>query len=355
MDLIFYVVLNMVCSKTPELEKIGLDRFFWLGAEGTTYSTLPRNPEELDRHCNFVLRALRLYELRLEDGLCSDIEKAKTRMVLERYGLVERNRKVVLSVLSSLLYDSVATCVRGRMEDARYASHVVAENMRRYKDDSTKESYLIQYFTMEQVHFIARISLRRHFSHSDTELPSAVHPILWALGWVFILAFILFFIYWILAWGNSNASISINNWGINIAIHFIAEMFLLVTFRIFIINILMIEIIRPVLQKIYNRFVNVSGLDIAESKRRASSLTDNGMAMNLSLLQFISPTGIVSRNFSFKRLISARVISSIGDLEIYYLSTDDPIREEKSDNDLLHGWNSVEGVAEYDGNIYIDI
>ena len=355
LDLIFYFVLNMVCSKTPELEKIGLDRFFWLGAEGVTYSVANHNPDELDRHSHFVLRALRSYELRLEDGACSEIEKAKTRMVLDRYGLVERNQKVVLSPVSSLLYGSVGACVRARMEDAMYAAHIVAENMRRYKDESTKESYLIQYFTMEQVHFIARISLRRHFCHYETELPTSIHPIVWACGWICILAFIVFFIYWILAWGDSNASMSLNNWGINIVLHFIEEMLLLVVIRIFIINILVIEIVRPILQRLYNRFLNISGLNIAESKRRASSLNEGGLATNLSLLQFISPTGIVSRDLSFKKLVSAQVINSIGDLEMYYLSADDLIEQEHGRSGSILAWNIITEKADNDGSAFIDI
>ena len=355
LDLIFYFVLNAICSKTPELEKIGLDRFFWLGADGVTYSVADRNSDELDRQSNFVLRALRSYELRLEDGVCSEIEKAKTRMVLERYGLVERNRKVVLSPISALRYDSVGSCVRAKIEDAIYAAHIVAENMRRYKDDSTKESYLIQYFTMEQVHFIARISLRRHFCHYETELPTSIDPIVWACGWIFILAFILFFIYWILALGNSNASISLNNWGINIVLHFIEEMLLLVVMRIFVINVLVIEIVRPVLQRLYSRFLNISGLNIAESKRRASSLNEGGLATNLSLLQYISPTGIVSRDLSFKKLVSAQVINSIGDLEMYYLSADDLVEQQYGRSGSIIAWNIITEKTDNDGGAFIDI
>jgi hypothetical protein len=121
---------------------------------------------------------------------------------------------------------------------------------------------------MEQFDFASRLSLRRQFCHYSHDLPKVIHPIPWLFAWFFVvgtssngnctfpmltlytIGVDLFFIYWILQWGIINDGLSLADWGANFALHLTEEIVFVALLRIFVINIVIIELIRPAVLKV---------------------------------------------------------------------------------------------------------
>ena len=58
-----------------------------------------------------------------------------------------------------------------------------------------------------------RFSLSKSFEHIEGMPPESIHPLPWVLAWVLIASCLLFFLYWTFAWGVSNGSENLFEWG----------------------------------------------------------------------------------------------------------------------------------------------
>ena len=226
--------------------------------------------------------------------------------------------------LSLLRYASIERVIRHYVRWASEDAELIVLNMRRYASTTGKDSYLIQRFLLEQMNVVARGLLRRQFCHQEHDLPRTIHPLLWFLGWLIAIAGALFFIIWILFWGTNNDGSSILNWGVNLALHLIAEIFLIALIRILIVNVLLVDLLRPFLQSAYSWFKRLpSDRDILQKRafRRASvypNQTDDGMG-TISIYQHISPVCIASRYPEFEDLSSSKTICNIQDVDMLHL------------------------------------
>jgi hypothetical protein len=68
-------------------------------------------------------------------------------------------------------------------------------------------------FILEQVSVFYRFSLSKSFEHIDGMPPESIHPLPWVMAWVLIAFCLLFFLYWTFAWGVSNGSENLFEWG----------------------------------------------------------------------------------------------------------------------------------------------
>jgi hypothetical protein len=68
-------------------------------------------------------------------------------------------------------------------------------------------------FILEQVSVFYRFSLSKSFEHIEGMPPESIHPLPWVMAWVLIASCLLFFLYWTFAWGVSNGSENLYEWG----------------------------------------------------------------------------------------------------------------------------------------------
>jgi hypothetical protein len=129
--------------------------------------------------------------------------------------------------------------------------------MNRYQEESVKSTYLLQHYIINHFSFVTRTALQREFHHSDRDLPQPIHPIFWILGWTFEILCVLFFIAWILQWGTAVDAGGIGGWGINFALTLAEEIFIISLIRLFVINICVLELARPGLQRLHSHLLHM--------------------------------------------------------------------------------------------------
>ena len=303
---IFSLVLTYVCSKRPRLEEIGLDSFEWLGsAEPVVSKETASAGDELDR-AQAVIRsvqgALYLYCERKAAGLCSQDETEGIELVVNKLGLVIRDNKIELTMYSKLWWADVNQCIRYRVEKSLGEARELLLNMQQYSEDSQKESYLAQHFLINRFSYIYRVALSRHFDHRARDVPQTIHPVLWILTWLFIIASLIFFIAWILRWGTAHdQSNTVSNWGINILLSNIQEVLIFSISRIFFINVLAIETIRPYLKNIHKYLVAKAEQG---NKKRTLKETQRREDGQYFLLQYLDPL-LWAANLSGSRFFTA--------------------------------------------------
>ena len=260
-NVIFTLVLTLFCSKRPRVEALGLDALEWLGSADPAVGRKAVNRLKESERITVVVRsiqgALHHYCDRKAGKLCGPDEIEGMNFVLRRLGLIiSRDNRLQLTRYSKLWWADVNSCVRYSVERSLKDAREIQCNMEQYASVSEKESYLVQHFLINRFTFLYRLSLSRYFSHRARDVPQKIHPALWILGWLFIIAYLLSFIGWILWWGNAHAhSSTISNWGINFALINFQEVFIFSTARIFFINVLAVETMQPKLKNIRNYLI----------------------------------------------------------------------------------------------------
>ena len=265
-NLLFTLVLTLLCSKRPHLEDLGLNSFEWLGSAEPAVSKQAVDAAEESERITAVARsihgALNHYCERKAEGYCGFDEIKGMDLVLRKLGLViSSENKIELTAYSKLCWRSdINDCIRYSVEKSLKDAREIQLNMEQYSNVSDKESYFIQHFLINRFSFLFRVSLSRYFAHSIRDVPKTIHPILWLLGWLFIIASLIFFIAWILWWGNAHAhSSTISNWGVNFALSNLQEGFIFSMARIFFVNVLAIETIRPQLENMHKYLTAKAG------------------------------------------------------------------------------------------------
>ena len=280
-DLLFYIILNGVCSRRPVLEIIGVNSFNILGGEAVDSLSYDRDRQSSGHHLTnddesqitAILVSFRHFQHRWKSNRCSDEEIIRMTKIAHRIGLTFNSEKeLMLQYLAALQSgDNIRACIGNHVRKSKAVAANILRNMNRQGDDSSKSTYLLQNYILEHFDFISQLSLKREFKHFCVELSPSIHPVLWLVGWIFVIACILFFVAWILQWGLQADASAISSWGINLALNIINEIFLISLLRIFFINILVIKSARPMLQKIHlhlrslDHDVEVKKIEVQES------------------------------------------------------------------------------------------
>ena len=319
-DLLFYLILNCVCNRRPELEKIGLDSFKLLGSSEFSlskyrdyYNSYSIADEELV--ISTITKGFHHFEQRFQRGLCEEPEIEKTKHLLRQYGLKLQNGNVVLTPLSAWWFRNCRSCVGHYVRRARTLAANILASAQCYRDDLDKGAYLAQMYTLEHFDFVTQISLKRTFMHFTAELPASIHPVLWLTAWLFELGCILFFIVWILKWGLSTPLSTITSWSTNFLLSIAQEIFVVSVVRIFAINVLVIEWARPMLRRIHSHLT-------ALADKTEVSVESN----NSGVEQVLSPSLIAARHESLRSLHIAGLLHQIKDIDGSRARVGDTIR-----------------------------
>jgi hypothetical protein len=314
-DFLFFLNLHMVCNKRPRFESIGLDSFQILGGVGndvTAFHVTDVSKEE--KAINAILVMLHLYEDRFNAKQYDREERHRMETIMKTLGLCMSHGCITLTTWSLLRFGNhIRSCVGYHVHRSNIAANMIIANMNRYNDDRLKEAYLIQHHIMEQLDKFSRICVRREFVHFCRDLPRPIHPFAWLLGWVFTIAVMLFFIVWILQWGTQTTDRTITNWGINFSLNFIQEVFLVAVIRLFIINVLVIEMVRPALARIRQRLLD-------QDKANERDVQEDG---NTTIYQHVSPSLIAAHHVAVDDLPGAIVLRSLRDKHAITTDVDD--------------------------------
>lgn len=353
LDMVVFLVLNVLCNRRPQLEAFGLDSYYWLGGSSNAPATF--TDMNVSRAVLYVLRSLHAFELRLNEDSCSADELETMLFVLPQLGLRLDGHTVRLSRASALMHGTVSDRVAAVVRRSCQSAAVIIDNMRRLQRPSAKESYLLQHFIMEQFSPLYRVTLRRQFCHYAFDLPKRIHPLPWLLAWVFVISVDLFFIVWILLWGTSNNSMTLANWGANFGSTMFEEVFIVSFIRIFILNVVVVELMRPTLRRVYGWVLSrgaevdlealpgtalpVRGLAVHEGEPHA--LTNDakqrtGFVTESYVLQYVSAARIVASHPEFAHLASAAVIHGIQDDEYVHLDNADLLLSSRNDDHVAN-------------------
>ena len=258
-NVVFTLVLTLLCSKRPRLEALGLNSFDWLGSADPASKQTVSAAEESERllaAVRSVQGALFHHPNRRAAGFCTSDEIEGVDHVLRKLGLVLKDNRVELTTYSRLWWTDVNHAIRYHVEKSLADARDIQRNLEQYTEGAQKEAYLVQHFLLNRFSTLYRVALSRYFAHRARDFPQTVHPLLWILAWLFIIASLIFFIAWILWWGNAHAhSATIPNWGANFALSNLQEVLIFSTARIFFINVLAIEAIRPQLMKLHRYLI----------------------------------------------------------------------------------------------------
>ena len=339
-NVIFTLVLTLLCSKRPRLEALGLNSFDWLGSADPNVNKQAVTAAEESERVTAVVRsvqgALYHYCERKAAGLCGPDDMNGMELVMRKLGLIiSKENRVELTSYSKLWYADVHHAIRYRVERSLEDAREIQLNMEQYSEVSQRESYLIQHFLINRFSFLYRVSLTRYFAHRARDIPQTIHPVPWILGWFFIIASIISLIAWILWWGNAHAySTTISNWGINFALSNVQEVFIFSVARIFFINVLAIETIRPRLENIH-KYLNAKAAE-ESSKRRPSLGTEERDDGKHFLLQYLDPLLWAAR------LSGCRHLADVPDADLSRLSNGTPIHLNDDEvHDEEGGFHSV--------------
>ena len=308
-DLFFYWILNGVCSRRPMLELIGLNSFDILGGEAASTSACGRDASkghitrDEDSQITAILAAFRHFQHRWKRNHCSNEEIDQMTKIAGRIGLAfSEDKELTLQYIASLQSgDNIRACIGAHVRRSKSAAATILRNMNRLDDESSKSSYLLQCYVIEHFDFLSQLSLKRGFMHFSLELPASIHPGLWLMGWTSVIACILFFIVWILQWGLQADVGAVSSWGVNLALNILAEIFLTSLIRIFFINVLVIELSRPVLLKIYSQ------LRALDNEMEVSKIESEGSAIE----QYLKPSLLAANDPSVSGFRATKFLQRI--------------------------------------------
>ena len=313
-NLVFLLTLKMICSKRPRFEAFGMDTFELLGSEDPEAKKQAKDAaddaERVDVIAKSIYGSLYHYGERLCVGSCDQDELEGVRFILQKLGLfVSETGKLQLTWLSRQRFTDVHACIRYHVKSSVAGCRSILLNMQRYKGVPERYSYLIQRFLIERFSFFYKVSLYRNFNHGAYEFPQTIHPLAWILGWLFMIGSVVFFMAWILLWGFANAhGAVVRNWGVNFVISCLQEVFLFSVARIFVLNILAVDVIRIQLQRLQ---AFLAFRIIGDEEVPAEEMQVEGQSY---LAQYLEPSLLAAK------LTGAHQLASISDAQLWKLS-----------------------------------
>ena len=164
-------------------------------------------------------------------------------------------------------------------------------------------SFLIQSFILEQMSPFRRHALREEFFHYDSASPPPVNGVLWMSCWVFLILLWIFLVYWCLLWAMENSSVTATMWMQQMIFVLIQECFVNECMQIFIVNVLVVESLRPQLKKIIDVLTGILLVKVATEKKMESE--------RFNLAQHTSAACRAAQKPELRKLISSRLLRHI--------------------------------------------
>lgn len=370
-DILVGLVQDLIASKRPRLEQIGLNTDAWVGSasaypksEGDAsreYSEIEnRQTEELVRHSELgkvftemglnsgmtraemdamakaqyedmrspqeevvgILRQVKeffvddieapKFSLRemVAAGKKDERRDAKITAIVNQLGVYPNGDAVPLTLRQRFLYSSPHQRLVEKIIRVRKRAADVEEGMTRFlpEEFDFKDAYLMQKFVLEQLHVSLRFGVSKQLFRFEGFQPEEVGGLIWIVAWAFIIGVLMFFVYWIFAWGAAASVVTFEAWGINFALSFIQDALVLQPIRVLMISVLSIEMARPQLRAIYRTLNAVATAYIQDGVDRNS---------DFRVCQRLSASCRAARLHKCKILPSAYILRQIDDIDVH--------------------------------------
>jgi hypothetical protein len=148
------------------------------------------------------------------------------------------------------------------------------------------------------------LAKKRHCYNSAT----VIYPILWILGWVYLIGSTLFFMYWIFNWAVTSGSSTFAAWGRNCALSFAQEIFLMDVLQIYILFVGSLQLILPRLAAIHKVLHSLA--------IRMKYKIDQDVLQDFRLVQYLSFACRASRSKELCRLKTSQLLLRVDDCDI---------------------------------------
>jgi hypothetical protein len=252
LDLLLTLLLLLVCNRSPNWAALGF-------LDSATESKESRQERAIaDRMSDqssiaYVLTTLRLHKRKLDEGpQPSTLQKGAVERIMKRLGLHYRDdpNAIYLNLYSRLFYSNISEAVEFHVKAARIqGSRLITEisHVANTVNDSSHliETMLMHSFTYEYLGFFSTKLLQPHLDQYTRKIPMLIHPFIWIPAWIFVISVCCFFIVWVLLWGINNTGLTLQHWVVNFVLETIWGCFVSSTLRVFMLNVFLISIIRP--------------------------------------------------------------------------------------------------------------
>ena len=242
-----------------------------------------------------------------------DVSLDRARALREYLSLYEDGSPVPMTITQRLIFGTSRKKLEWKIQKVR--NRVV--DIMRHVDEFLKSdqgavdninSYLIQTFILEQVSPFRRYALREEFFHYDNASPPPVNGVLWVSCWVFLILLWIFLVYWCLLWAVENSSVTAMMWMKQMIFVLIQECFVNECMQIFIVNVLVVESLRPQMKKIINVLTGILLVKVATQKKSQNE--------GFNLAQHTSAACRAAQKPELRKLISSQLLLNINDHDI---------------------------------------
>lgn len=195
------------------------------------YCTLPWRVENLSQTRNF-----------------GSVDHARTFI-----GVYPDGTPIPLTWMQWLSFGTPRKRIERKLKRVRERAKAIMEDMEMFVEgeEDCKDTLLIQNFILEQLSPFKRYALRHEFFQMDTAIPGFVNGWVWLSAWAFIISTWMFLAYWVVMWAIDNSGISVQAWAYQLIFVVLQEIFINELLQIFIVNVIVIEALRPQLRRIY--------------------------------------------------------------------------------------------------------
>lgn len=186
----------------------------------------------------------------------------------------------------------------------------VSADKNNYLDDIGADTRLLHNFILEQISPIKRYALRRVFQWStraETTRRPTVNSFLWLSSWLFIFATWFYMVAWILKWASVNNGIAVKAWYLTYTTFIVQDLFVYISFEVYIIYVLAVEAVRTQLQRIDEVLNSV-----------VINKLDNDWLYNdkdVTIVQHFSASCRAARSKHLCRLPAAQILMRIDDVD----------------------------------------
>jgi len=239
----------------------------------------------------------------------SDFAKqtARVKSIQNNFGIDLSGHHIPLTLLQWVMYGTVRRRLESKLEYSRKRVCEIENILEQLPDTANQDIALIQFFVLEQFNAFKRFALRYQFFYFPTACAEKINPIIWICGWLFLFGSLLFFSYWVLAWGIQNGNSSFRSWGVNYALQFAEDVFVIQIIKIYVMHVLAMYSIRPQLNYIYRTLTKL-----------AINYAQDG-AMNvmcdIRVIQYMSPACRAARLSTACDLASSKILRQVDDID----------------------------------------
>jgi hypothetical protein len=235
-----------------------------------------------------VLRALKSGSLPWRtENLTSKIDLNRLNHAMRFIGVYPDGTPIPLTWMQWLTFGTPRKRIERKLKRVRERTKGIIEDMEMFVEgeEDCKDTLLIQNFILEQLSPFKRYALRHEFFQVDTAIPGFINGWVWLSAWAFIVLVWMFLVYWTIMWALNNSNVTVDAWAYQIIFVLLQEIFINELLQIFIVNVVVIEALRPQLRRIYFALNTVIVSKMADLKT-----TDRlqGYRDNLRVVQHMS-------------------------------------------------------------------